>query len=66
MRKMYLEYYQTVIGKLDQCCKVTEITVLLLFFNVDVDKEIIQIKRCLKTGHVFTQMKGLVLRFILT
>ena len=58
MRKMDLKYYQIVTMKLEQCCKVTDIYLLI---TMDVDNEIIQIKRFLKRNHVCTQMKlGLV------
>ena len=39
-----LKYNQTVTEKFEQCCKVTDNTVMVVFFTVDVNNEIIQMK----------------------
>ena len=56
-----LKYNQTVTEKFEQCCKVTDITVMVVIFTVYVNNEIIQMEYLLKRDHVCTQMKlGLV------
>ena len=44
MRKMDLKFNQTVTKKPEQCCKVTDITVMVVIniFTVDVNNEIVQ------------------------
>ena len=39
-----LKYNQTVTEKFEQCCKVTDNTVMVVIFTVDVNNEIIQMK----------------------
>ena len=52
-----LKYNQTVTEKFEQCCKVTDNTVMVVIFTVDVNIEIIQMKYLL----ICTRMKlGLV------
>ena len=54
-------YNQTVTEKFEQCSKVTDNTVMVVMFTVDVNNEIMQMKYLLKRDHVCTRMKlGLV------
>ena len=39
-----LKYNQTVTEKFEQCCKVTDNTVMVVIFTVDINNEIIQMK----------------------
>ena len=39
-----LKYNQTVTEKFEECCKVTDNTVMVVIFTVDVNNEIIQMK----------------------
>ena len=41
---MDLKCNTTVTKKLEQCCKVTDITVTVVVFTVDVNNEIVQMK----------------------
>ena len=57
-----LKYNQTVTEKFEQCCKVTDNTVMVVIFTVDINNEIIQMKydvpsQNYKRDHVCTRMK---------